>query len=572
MINELTQARVELARLEENALKQLLEARTAMAAQRTKITELNRLRPPIHRLPTELLVSILDLDVQAVYPNCHQRKWKLAQVSCRWRDTILDNPIFWTTINLTALQCSAIKTHLKRSGNLFLDIVIKVEETPSIIFGYLDHQRLPIVMPHVHRWRSLEVFDGGGVIGDDEFWTIEKYIEEHIVEFPSLKRAVIPSTHSTAYPKFLSPTRVPLLEHLELDECGGWRDFAPPSTLKTLKLNFTEGARHDPSFPYLLPTQTLTTLSLSGSIDWTLQPNSIEFPVLETLILSRVIDRISGSMSIMQAIVAPNLAHFEYRPYYFEYSGGRYECDSPSLIFDGIRDKFTSVHHITFSNFTGRASYDPCALPLCEAFPNVRHAELAPQDLTGLLMDRPCSAESAETTRNLYPIDVWKDLQNLTLRGPSDEWVNRLEQLTGWLLQRQKSGLPRLRIKVTDLGCFDRTGVNVVDYFVRLHNRLQDYCYLEFNIPMEINLRTAADSSLVLVSTLSLIFQVTTKLIFWFFLAFFRVTPKQISSDVTSGWYWRPIKVSKPGYYEMTLHTITGGNLGTIDVHILQHP
>ena len=485
MMDSLTQARVELARLEEKAFKQLLEIRTAMTTQRTKIAEHIRQRPPIHRLPAELLVSILDLAI-LVHPNCHQRKWQLAQVSRRWRDIILDNPIFWTTITLTTLDHSAIRTHLKRSGNLFLDIVIKVEETPSGIFDTLQYIRLPIVMPHVHRWRSLEVFDGGGVTHDNSLWTIGEYIEDHIEEFPSLKRAIIPGTASIAYPNFLSLAHVPLLEHLELDECQGWEDFAPPSTLKTLKLNFEECASHYPLFPYLIPTQTLTTLSLSGGrTGWSLQPNSIEFPVLETLILV-----ISGSSDFLQAIIAPNLEHFEYRPCY---------VDSPSLVFGGLRAKFTSVHHITFSDFTDRASDDPCALPLCEAFPNVRHAELAPQDLTGLLMVRPCSAES--THNNLYPIDVWKDLQSLTLRGPSDEWIDSLEQLPGWLLRRQKSGLPRLRIKVTDLGCFDRT-VNVVDYFLRLHNHLQDYCYLEFNIPMEVNLRTVADSSLVLVSTL----------------------------------------------------------------------
>ncbi|KIM64130.1 hypothetical protein SCLCIDRAFT_659561 [Scleroderma citrinum Foug A] len=313
MDDRLTQARVELTRLEEKAqelLKQFLEVRTAMAAQRTKITELIKQRPPIHRLPTELLVSILDLDI-AVHPNCHQRKWQLAQVSRRWRDTILDNPIFWTTITLTTLNPSAIRTHLKRNGNLFLDIVIKVEESPSTIFEGLDYFRLPIVMPHAHRWRALEVFDGGGVTYEGGLWTIEEYIEEHIEEFPSLKRAIIPCTASTAYPKFLSPARVPLLEHLELDDCQGWKDFAPPSTLKTLKLTFTECPIHYPSFPYLIPTQTLTTLSLSGMIKWSLRPNSIEFPVLETLIL--IINRTND---FMQAIVAPNLEHFEYRPCY----------------------------------------------------------------------------------------------------------------------------------------------------------------------------------------------------------------------------------------------------------------
>ncbi|KAL4072022.1 hypothetical protein J3A83DRAFT_4188085 [Scleroderma citrinum] len=491
-MDNLIQARVELARLEakeQDLLKQLLEVHYAVSAQRTKISELIRLGPPpIDGLPTELLVSILDLTIRA-YPD-RERQWELARVSRRWRDVILENPVFWTTIDLLALSTSAIKAQLKRSGNLLLDVIIKVEDSPRSICDLIE-SRMYIVMPHVHRWRALDMFDITTYYGSDHDngRTVGEIIDKAIygLKLPSLKHAVIQCTDGTVYPKFLSPTCAPSLEYLELNNCpeqGG--SFALPSTLKTLKLSFKPWdliAR----YPSFISTQTLTTLSLSGRIVyWPRQPNSIQFPVLKTLTLT-----ISRTNDFMHAITTPNLEHFNF------FLGHEDHYPSPSVVFGGLESKFTSVHHVTFYGLAAlrdhRPDHDPNASPLCEAFPNVRHVEIAPEDLAGLLMARSCRAES---THNLCPVDLWKDLQSLTLRGPSYECINGLDQLPEWLMQRQKSGLPPLHIKLAGFGSFP-SSVRVAEYFRRLHGCLREYCQLQFDFPitMEISLSTAADSS-----------------------------------------------------------------------------
>ena len=479
-MDDLTQARIEFALLEakaEELFKQLTEVRTALSAQWIKIASLVRKRPPpIHRLPTELLVSILHLDISA--HSFHERKWQLAMVSRRWRDVILDNPIFWTTINLLTMSPSAIKTHLKRSGKSLLDIVIEIDGPPSSHSARLGSS-MHIVMPHVYRWRTLDVFETGTYYNsDDDPLAVVELLEEAFygLEFPSLKRAIIACSLSTAYPSFLSPTRAPLVEELALNNCRPWKDFAPPSTLKTLELAFESiiDPVHYPTFPYLIPTQTLTTLSLSGVIDdWSLQPNSFQFPVLKTLILW-----VSRTKELLQAIVAPNLEHFEYR--------SEYPDDLPSVVFDGLGPKFARVHRVSFFNFnTARRllDHDHSALPLCEAFPNMRHVELSLQDLAGLFV--PVSPYMVESTHSQYLIDLWKNLQSLTLHRPSDDWVKRHDQLSGWLMQRQKSSLPLLRIKLTDLGHFG-SRVNLVEYFLYLHKCLQGYCLLECDIPTSV--------------------------------------------------------------------------------------
>ncbi|KAL4066476.1 hypothetical protein V8B97DRAFT_1874498 [Scleroderma yunnanense] len=495
-MDDLTQARVELALLEEKAqelLTQLLEVRTAVSAQRTKIRELIRQRsPPIYCLPTELLVSILNLDIRAL--PYHQRNWELARVSRHWRDVILDNPIFWTTINLLTLSTSAIKTHLERSGDSPLDIVIEANGPPASIYDKLI-PRMHIVTPHIRRWRALDVSRIWKSYGSGEaLFRVGELIGgilDYCPELPSLKRAIIPCFGSIAYPNYLSSICIPSLEHLELDDCQAWEDFEPPPTLKTLRLAFEASSAQYPSFLYLIPTQALTTLSLSGVIDeWILQPNSICFPVLKTLVLS-----VSRTNKLMRAIVALNLEHLDYLPDYEDVDD--YPA-SPSVIFRGLGRKFASVRHLSFFGITKAEHFfdhDPSALRLFKVFPNVHHAEVTPQDLNGLLMDYPCTPES---THDSYLIDLWKDLHCLTLRGPSDEWFTGLDQLPAWLMQRRTLGLRPLHIRLTEVGRID-SSVNVADYFGRLHNCLRDYCHLEFNISttVKMNLSTAVDSSLV---------------------------------------------------------------------------
>lgn len=136
---------------------------------------------------------------------------------------------------------SVIKTHLKRSGKSLLDIVIEIDGSPSSHSTRLDTS-MRIVMPHVYRWRTLDVFETGVYYynSDEDPLTVVEFLEEaiHGLEFPSLKRASISCSLSTVHPSFLSPTGALLLEKLVLNDCQAWKDFAPPPTLKTLKLSF----------------------------------------------------------------------------------------------------------------------------------------------------------------------------------------------------------------------------------------------------------------------------------------------------------------------------------------------
>jgi len=505
-MDDLTQARVELARLEAKAqelVKQLLYVRAAVSVQRSRISQLLRQTPPpIHRLPTELLLSILELDISA-HPDC-ERKQELAGVSRRWRDVILNSPILWTIINIPRLNASGINAHLKRSGESLLNIVITVNEQ-----GQLDSDKLTpyldIVMPYAHRWCSLHVLnvDESEFIVGSTITPIGGFIIEAInhLQFPALKHVIIQHVGGNEYSDFLSPTCAPALEHLELEGMLPYQSFAPPPTLKTLRLMADEflDEVHYPFFAYLIPTQRLTTLSLSGDIaDWILRPNSIHFPVLNTLTLS-----VSQTNQLLLAIIAPNLEYFNYDP-------GYYEDHRFSVVFDGLGHRFNSVNHIAFprtTRFNRFPDHNHDVLSICKTFPNVRHAELNLQELGDLFPDHSC-------THIRYPVDLWKDLQSLTLRGPSSVWVKEIDYLSEWLMRRQKLGLPLFRIKLVDFGHHSESSVFLENHFERLHDCLGYYCSLDGDIPIKkkINLSRVADASFGMVSTC--IFPTAAKLIF----------------------------------------------------------
>ena len=120
-MEELTQARAELARLEkqeQQLVKELLHVRTAVRAQRTKLEELARQLPaPINRLPDEILLQIIELSMPSSV--------RLASVSRCWRDMILHFPRLWTIIKVTPTRHrSHLKAQVTRSAELPLDVEI----------------------------------------------------------------------------------------------------------------------------------------------------------------------------------------------------------------------------------------------------------------------------------------------------------------------------------------------------------------------------------------------------------------------------------------------------------------
>lgn len=132
-MDELAVARAELARLEDserNLVKQLSDVRVAAAAERKRINELIQERPPIiQRLPIELLSSILHLALRGPDPS---RKKILACVSRHWRDLILEQPSFWSTIEIGGEQnLGRVRERLEKSREAPLDVTIRDEPSSS---------------------------------------------------------------------------------------------------------------------------------------------------------------------------------------------------------------------------------------------------------------------------------------------------------------------------------------------------------------------------------------------------------------------------------------------------------
>jgi len=308
----------------------------------------------------------------------------------------LDSPCLWTTIHV-ATSASSIITHLERSRGALLDIVI---ETP--LWSRVKHlalvPSLDIVGSLAHRWHSLSVSHVGHVDDDDDEQPSVTALAEFIIKsishlhFPSLKYDAIPYCNPSL--DFLSPVRAPALEHLELEEFIAEHTVFPPVTaLKTLNPDFYGSPVDYPSFLYLIPTQTLTNLSLSGFTEaFSLHPNSIHFPCLKMLEISCR----ANARQFMDAIVAPNLERFIYTSFYSD--------DAPFVSLRGFLSKFTDVRYLTFyrpKTPTAPELLDADAIALCKTFPGVRHVKLKTNQLPHLF------------DPTLRPLDGTRELDHL---------------------------------------------------------------------------------------------------------------------------------------------------------------
>ena len=486
-MNELGEARAELARLEASAkdlLRQLLDVRAAISQQRTKINELIRQRPPaIDRLPTEILLPILIFAIHT-QPS-FKRKQQLAGVCRRWKNIVLDSPMLWSLIRVSRRESLiSIRTHLKRSGNAPLDILIEVKNGSSGVHDILSlTPDIQVVLAHAHRWQSLFVVDRRRKEDDLVLGELISYVTAH-TEFPSLKHVIIPDFGDVAYPTFLSPACAPALEHLELADYCPSDDFLPVTTLKKLELTFNYYDLSVPSsFLSRIPTNTLTTLKLKGETsNWLSQTDSIHFPALSILTLM-----VTHTRRILQAIVAPNLQRFTY--------DASFESED---VFSGLGPKFRSVRslHMPCKFFD-----PPDTVLLCETFPGVRHVELKQWNFMNFFEPCFCTTDPAESP---YRIDRWNDLESLSLWEPDAEWTEGLDDLLRWLTHRRKSDLPPLHVKLTGIRV-DKPSEAMLDYSLQLYNKLKAYCILEFDVPVKVQPRLAveADSALWLVSALT---------------------------------------------------------------------
>jgi len=488
-MDELSQARAELALLEEQArrlLKELLRVRAAVATQRAKVDELIRTRPTaFNLLPTEILLSILDFGVRAEHPK---RKYELAGVCRRWRDIVFDSASFWATIHV-ATSVSSIMTHLERSHGAPLDITIE-----GSLWSRSQHltliPSLDIVGPLAHRWHRLSIIHLFGFDDDDDDdddTTLPEFIIKRIshLRFPSLKYVAISYCNTSL--AFLSPASAPALEHLELDNVAAeCTDFPQLTALKTLQLDFYN--MDHPTFPYLIPTQALTKLSISGFVEeLSLRPNSIHFPSLKMLEIScPMITR-----QFMKAIVAPNLERLHYTSFDVD--------DPPSVTLRGFRSEFTNVRHLSFNRpmdmNTPKLHYADAAA-LCKAFPGVRHVELKTDQLSHLFDPTPSNAHARR------PIDFWTELESLTLCGMHPTWLEP-NQFLAWLVGRQALELRKLYVRLVQFS--DDPSESFDFEFFRLYEVLRETCILEldnFRLTLpEMDLYMPVNSRLRVVST-----------------------------------------------------------------------
>ncbi|KAI6144363.1 hypothetical protein BKA82DRAFT_4177095, partial [Pisolithus tinctorius] len=399
-MDELVAARAELVRLEENErnlVKQLSDVRTAAAEQRKRIDELIRTRPPpIQCLPVELLSSILLLALRGTNPS---QKEILARVSRHWRDVILDHPNFWSAIEIVSSRklSPAVRLHLKKSREAPLDITIRVESSKN---HSSLREGLDLLIPCADRWHTLYIYSWSSA-------SLPQFILEPVDTFPT----------------FLSATNVPVLEHLELgylmvdDRDGRSRHRSTPGM----------------SFSTHIPVLTLVTLTLSGHTPpWLLQPNSVHFPVLETLKIS-----LTSTSEFFKAIVTPKLISLDYAVSLE---------DIISSLFSSLEGKFSSVKQVSFTMES--SSLDTSgALALCRVFPNVCHAEFYSESLPHAFFD-PC--EGIYSLRS--PVDHWKSLESVAFRDMDPSlWleppIRENNAFVRWLVERQHQQPLRVRIE-----------------------------------------------------------------------------------------------------------------------------
>ncbi|KIO00698.1 hypothetical protein M404DRAFT_1003704 [Pisolithus tinctorius Marx 270] len=440
-MDELVAARVELVRLEENErnlVKQLSDVRTAAAMQRKRIDELIRTRPPpIQCLPVELLSSILLLALRGTNPS---EKVTLSLVSQRWRDVILDRPSFWSAIEIVNSRklSPAVRLHLKKSRGAPLDIAIRVESSKH---HSSLREGLDLLIPCADRWHTLYIYSCSLV-------SIPQFILDRIgaAKFPSLKRIELDWGHD-AFPTFLSATNVPVLEHLELGylmvPVRGSR--SPHRSVPGM------------SFSTHIPVLTLVTLTLWGHTPpWSLQPNSLHFPVLETLKIF-----LASTIEFFKAVVTPKLISLDYTVSLE---------DLLSTLFGSLEGKFSSVKRVSIHSSGLDAS---SALALCRVFPNVCHAEFYSKYLPHAFFD-PCEGTYAFRS----PVDYWKSLESVAFRDMDPRiWLEPLirenNAFVRWLVERQHQRPLRVRIE----GVYAEE--EDVPLFCILYEILREYCVVE---------------------------------------------------------------------------------------------
>ncbi|KAL4079595.1 hypothetical protein J3A83DRAFT_1128675 [Scleroderma citrinum] len=450
--DELVEAWAELTRLEEKEqrlLKLLIDVRVATNAQRTRINALVRERGrTISRLPTELLVYIIGFCIgpNSIHWDVRMRRQELACVSRHWRDVILQSPILWKYIVVSPDNSPFLKTQLKRSCGAPLDIRI-TDWSRSYGIGGLTAS-LATVTSSADRWRSLAI-DRNSEASTELVLNAINQLELPSLRGVNLEGFGLADSENIASQDFLSVTRSPALEHLVIIDAAP--TFPTLSQLKTLDLTFRgDNVTLVPS-PALFFIQSLTMLSLSGNFDhWSLEWDSVQFPILQTLKLD-----IAEPRQFMEAIIAPKLESFDYS-----------SKKQDSVVFGRLRNKFSSVRRLSLLH--QHHAYD---IALSQAFPSVHCVEIRADNV------HPLFAHPQKPGPQGYPLGDFHSLELLTIFCPRYTHFGLLddfEPLVQWLTERVESGQGWLRVKLVEIFRGEKN-------FTVVYNQLRKCCILELD-------------------------------------------------------------------------------------------
>ena len=480
-MDELAEAQAELARLQRtelDLLSQLFDVRAAAEEQKRKIATLLGITPLppsnesdlTHRLPTELLSRVLGFALCAPpskRPLMHgTRKRELASVSRRWRDTILNDPHFWTSIFVQkSWSLSLVEVYLTRSRDCVLDIDVypwTFQRDAESQARFL--KAFNTVLAHACRWRSIMV--DRGPLRLDKVAT---------ASFPSLVRSELHDDTASRFLSYLGPARSPALRHVVLKS----GEDATPSRENTaimLMLGFGYDSAGPPlRLRKLSSLVTLTSLSLVGSIDISsIRPDSVHLPHLESLFL-----KIPQLKELLEAFVAPKLESLNCLDCK--------ESRSPSGVFGDIQSKYANVRRLSFHLFgpPDDLSYEETEVA-CMTFPNVRHVVIPPRDITSVFF----IIGSSEC-----PADVWEQLESITITGGQFDREMAEDDFQRFLRKRKRKGRP-LTVKFSEITLTPRTVVR------KVYMELYKYCSLEMEdipvpLPTCLSLKTGCPARVV---------------------------------------------------------------------------
>ncbi|KAI6018167.1 hypothetical protein PISMIDRAFT_683106 [Pisolithus microcarpus 441] len=415
-MDELAMVRAELARLDEGErklIRQLSDIRAAASAQKKRLDELIRERePPIQRLPVEILSTILQI---ALRGTKRSRNETLSRVSRSWRDIILDEPSFWSTIEIDGgRSLSHVREHLEKSREAPLNIIIRGE-----LFDANDTIRegLDLLVPYAYRWQSLFIYTQTD---------IPRPVPQFILDC-------------------IGATKFPSLRYVDLNLRIRDNDLSPHPM-------------PDASLSKYIPVSTLVKLSLSGDIPpCLLQPGSVHFPLLETLGML-----VKDEAAFFKAVVTPKLKLLSY------IVGWQ---DPPSVVFSGLRDKFCSVRQLAFATRSRLDTLD--ALALCRAFPGVCHAYFIHLSPLSVFFGQVEGTNGLES-----PADYWKSLESLVFEKIDlNVWlappIRERNAFVQWLAARHDPRPLRVHINNVEVRGKD------VESFYMLCEILRENCVVE---------------------------------------------------------------------------------------------